>query len=103
MRNSSLVEWLCAENVTGLKSVPKTGAQAIYCVNCAAPIDNGQLTMDNYGVPCEARIEKGVAKSSNFWNEKIPIQSSPAGDTGIVNCQLSIVNCFAKRNVARSE
>ena len=23
MRNSSLVEWLCAENVTGLKSIPK--------------------------------------------------------------------------------
>ena len=23
MRNSSLVEWLCAENVTGLKSKPK--------------------------------------------------------------------------------
>ena len=23
MRNSSLVEWLCTENVTGLKSIPK--------------------------------------------------------------------------------
>ena len=25
MRNSSLVEWLGAENVTGLKSIPKLG------------------------------------------------------------------------------
>ena len=25
MRNSSLVEWLCAENVTGLKLTPKLG------------------------------------------------------------------------------
>ena len=25
VRNSSLVEWLCAENSTGLKSVPKLG------------------------------------------------------------------------------
>ena len=25
MRNSSLVEWLCAENVTGLKFIPKLG------------------------------------------------------------------------------
>ena len=25
MRNSSLVEWSCAENLTGLKSTPKLG------------------------------------------------------------------------------
>ena len=25
MRNSSLVEWLCAENSTGLKYIPKLG------------------------------------------------------------------------------
>ena len=25
MRNSSLVEWLCAENSTGLKHIPKLG------------------------------------------------------------------------------
>ena len=25
MRNSSLVEWLCAENSTGLKRIPKLG------------------------------------------------------------------------------
>ena len=27
MRNSSLVEWFCAENSTGLKSIPKLGLQ----------------------------------------------------------------------------
>ena len=27
MRNSSLVEWLCAENSTGLKYIPKLGLQ----------------------------------------------------------------------------
>ena len=27
MRNSSLVEWFCAENVTGLKCTPKLGLQ----------------------------------------------------------------------------
>ena len=25
MRNSSLVEWFCAENLTGLKCIPKLG------------------------------------------------------------------------------
>ena len=25
MRNSSLVEWFCAENLTGLKRIPKLG------------------------------------------------------------------------------
>ena len=29
MRNSSLVEWFCAENVTGLKCTPKLGLQFI--------------------------------------------------------------------------
>ena len=28
MRNSSLVEWLCAENLTGLKYTPKLGLDA---------------------------------------------------------------------------
>ena len=28
MRNSSLVEWFCAENVTGLKCTPKLGLQS---------------------------------------------------------------------------
>ena len=31
MRNSSLVEWLGAENSTGLKSIPKLGLQLKDC------------------------------------------------------------------------
>ena len=30
MRNSSLVEWLCAENLTGLNCTPKLGIHLMY-------------------------------------------------------------------------
>ena len=32
MRNSSLVEWLCAENLTGLNHTPKLGNANIVCI-----------------------------------------------------------------------
>ena len=32
VRNSSLVEWFCAENSTGLKHTPKLGMQSSDCV-----------------------------------------------------------------------
>ena len=38
MRNSSLVEWWCAENVTGLKLKPKLRMHTIVCVVEELPV-----------------------------------------------------------------
>ena len=59
VRNSSLVEWLCAENLTGLNHTPKLGMQimhgrrALYVRRSLSGSAGGEHTSENAGISSE--------------------------------------------------
>ena len=70
MRNSSLVEWLCAENSTGLKSIPKLGLVrkyrgrgASYKRRSHSGSDGGFYTRENAGMSSENYVRIIMAES----------------------------------------
>ena len=70
MRNSSLVEWLCAENSTGLKHIPKLGLQsnlrgrgALYKRRSHSGSDGGFYTSENAGMSSENYVRIIMAES----------------------------------------
>ena len=76
MRNSSLVEWLCAENVTGLKSIPKLrNIPSILvderCINRRSDTERsrGGDTSENAGMSSENYVRIIMAESLRFQKE----------------------------------
>ena len=75
MRNSSLVEWCGAENVTGLKSIPKL-RQYLYWVGEHRMIGRsvivrrrGQDTRENAGMSSENYVRIIMAENLRFLGE----------------------------------
>ena len=73
MRNSSLVEWLCAENVTGLKLTPKlrihsnvSGRGASYTRRSHSGSGGGLYTSENAGMSSENYVRIIMAESLRF-------------------------------------
>ena len=73
MRNSSLVEWFCAENSTGLKHIPKLGLQsnlrgrgALYKRRSHSGSDGGFYTSENAGMSSENYVRIIMAESLRF-------------------------------------
>ena len=76
MRNSSLVEWFCAENLTGLKRTPKLGMQrklrgrgASYAGRSMSGSACGQHTSENAGMSSENYVRIIMAESLRFLEE----------------------------------
>ena len=76
MRNSSLVEWLCAENSTGLKSIPKLGldsnvrGRGALCKERSHSGSGGGLyTSENAGMSSENYVRIIMAESLRFLEE----------------------------------
>ena len=76
MRNSSLVEWLCAENSTGLKSIPKLGldsnvrGRGALCKERSHSGSGGGLyTSENAGMSSENYVRIIMAESLRFQKE----------------------------------
>ena len=76
MRNSSLVEWLCAENVTGLKSKPKLRM----CFKCmvderrvsrrsGTERSRGGITSENAGMSSENYVRIIMVENLRFLEE----------------------------------
>ena len=71
MRNSSLVEWFCAENSTGLKYIPKLGLDdfiirgrgALYERRSHSGSDGGFHTSENAGMSSENYVRIIMAES----------------------------------------
>ena len=70
MRNSSLVEWLCAENSTGLKRIPKLGLDidvrgrgALCKRRSHSGSDGGFYTRENAGMSSENYVRIIMAES----------------------------------------
>ena len=70
MRNSSLVEWLCAENSTGLKHIPKLGLDrnvrgrgALYEERSHSVSGGGLHTSENAGMSSENYVRIIMAES----------------------------------------
>ncbi len=73
MRNSSLVEWFCAENSTGLKYIPKLGLDrdvrgrgALYERRSHSGSDGGFHTRENAGMSSENYVRIIMAESLRF-------------------------------------
>ena len=73
MRNSSLVEWFCAENSTGLKSIPKlgidsnvSGRRALYKGRSQSGSAGGLYTSENAGMSSENYVRIIMAESLRF-------------------------------------
>ena len=83
MRNSSLVEWLCAENLTGLKSIPKLrNAQALVderCVNRRRHTERsaGGDTSENAGMSSENYVRIIMVENLRFLEEGSSAQGKP--------------------------
>ena len=76
MRNSSLVEWLCAENVTGLKSIPKLRIQQCCvvderCVKRRSHTERsgGVSTSENAGMSSENYVRIIMVENLRFLEE----------------------------------
>ena len=76
MRNSSLVEWLCAENSTGLKSIPKLGldrnvrGRGALCKERSHSGSGGGLyTSENAGMSSANYVRIIMAESLRFLEE----------------------------------
>ena len=76
MRNSSLVEWLCAENSTGLKCTPKlgidsnvSGRRASYERRSRSVSAGGFHTSENAGMSSEKYVRIIMAESLRFQKE----------------------------------
>ena len=84
MRNSSLVEWLCAENSTGLKSVPKLGLDsnvrgrgALYEERSHSESGGGLHTSENAGMSSENYVRIIMAESLRFQKEGSSASGKP--------------------------
>ena len=76
MRNSSLVEWLCAENSTGLKRIPKLGLDrnvrgrgALCKRRSHSGSDGGFYTRENAGMSSENYVRIIMAERLRFQKE----------------------------------
>ena len=77
MRNSSLVEWLCAENVTGLKTIPKLRRSTNVllvderCVNLRSysGSSGGGSTSENAGMSSENYVRIIMVENLRFLEE----------------------------------
>ena len=84
MRNSSLVEWLCAENSTGLKSIPKLGldsnvrGRGALCKERSHSGSGGGLyTSENAGMSSENYVRIIMAESLRFQKEGSSASGKP--------------------------
>ena len=75
MRNSSLVEWLCAENVTGLKSIPKlrnvktlVDERRVNRRSCTGRSSGGS-TRENAGMSSENYVRIIMVENPRFLEE----------------------------------
>ena len=86
MRNSSLVERLCAENVTGLKFIPKLRL----CTLCVRGVDercvslrsytersSGDITSENAGMSSENYVRIIMVENLRFLEEGSSAQGKP--------------------------
>ena len=85
MRNSSLVEWFCAENVTGLSVQPKLrhcsnalGRGASYKGRSQSGSTGGLYTSENAGMSSENYVRIIMAENLRFLGEG----SSAQGKSG---------------------
>ena len=76
MRNSSLVEWLCAENVTGLKSKPKLRMSFKGMVDerrvsrrSGTERSRGGITSENAGMSSENYVRIIMVENLRFLEE----------------------------------
>jgi len=84
VRNSSLVEWLCAENSTGLKSIPKLGldsnvrGRGALCKERSHSGSGGGLyTSENAGMSSENYVRIIMAESLRFQKEGSSASGKP--------------------------
>ena len=84
MRNSSLVEWLCAENVTGLKFIPKLRMQSNCvvderCINRRRYTERsaGGDTSENAGMSSENYVRIIMVENPRFLEEGSSAQGKP--------------------------
>ena len=84
MRNSSLVEWLCAENLTGLKSIPKLrNIPSILvderCINRRRHTERsaGGDTSENAGMSSENYVRIIMVENLRFLEEGSSAQGKP--------------------------
>ena len=84
MLNSSLVEWLCAENSTGLKSIPKLGldsnvrGRGALCKERRHSGSGGGLyTSENAGMSSENYVRIIMAESLRFQKEGSSASGKP--------------------------
>ena len=73
VRNSSLVEWFCAENLTGLKCIPKLGmhsnmrGRGASCTERSrSESDGGLYRSENAGMSSENYVRIIMAESLRF-------------------------------------
>ena len=84
MRNSSLVEWFCAENSTGLKSTPKLGldsnvrGRGASCTRRSISGSGcGLYTSENAGMSSANYVRIIMAESLRFLEEGSSAPSKP--------------------------
>ena len=84
MRNSSLVEWFCAENVTGLSVQPKLrhcsnalGRGASYKRRSQSVSTGGFYTSENAGISSENYVRIIMAENLRFLGEGSSAQGKP--------------------------
>ena len=84
MRNSSLVEWFCAENVTGLSVQPKLrhctmyiGRGASYAGRSQSGSTGGLHTSENAGMSSENYVGIIMAENLRFLGEGSSAQGKP--------------------------
>ena len=84
MRNSSLVEWFCAENVTGLSVQPKLrhcsnalGRGASYKRRSQSVSTGGFYTSENAGISSENYVGIIMAENLRFLGEGSSAQGKP--------------------------
>ena len=84
MRNSSLVEWLGAENVTGLKYIPKLGIVQCTVVEERCVVvrrdtvkSPGRSTSENAGMSSENYVRIIMAENLRFPEEGSSAQGKP--------------------------
>ena len=84
MRNSSLVEWFCAENSTGLKYIPKLGLDsnvrgrgASYKRRSQSGSVGGFYMSENAGMSSENYVRIIMAENLRFLEEGSSAQGKP--------------------------
>ena len=84
MRNSSLVEWFCAENVTGLSVQPKLrhcsnalGRGASYAGRSQSGSTGGLHTSENAGISSENYVRIIMVENLRFPGEGSSSQGKP--------------------------